>query len=90
MPQKHNKATTTPEIRVYIHESDLPTALLAGLLKSLNRLSVNGAKVLILRMFHMPKQLTTTLSLEQLYTDLQHSLDERLTIKSSCAGERVV
>ncbi|WP_252730729.1 helix-turn-helix domain-containing protein [Colwellia sp. E2M01] len=84
---QHANATTTPEIRAFIHESDLPTAVLARLLKISEatvrkwrkRESINDAS-------HVPKQLKTTLSQAQEYvvvelrTRLLLSLDELLSV----------
>ena len=87
MSKQHKNATTTPEIRAFLHESDLPTAVLARLLKISestvrkwrNRADPNDAS-------HAPKQLNTTLSIEQEYavvqlrTRLKLSLDELLAV----------
>ena len=87
MSKQHKNATTTPEIRAFIHESDLPTAVLARLLKISEstvrkwrkRADTEDAS-------HIPKQLNTTLSVEQEYavvqlrTRLKLSLDELLII----------
>jgi len=87
MSKQHKNATTTPEIRAFIHESDLPTAVLARLLKISEstvrkwrkRADTEDAS-------HIPKQLNTTLSVEQEYavvqlrTRLKLSLDELLAI----------
>ena len=87
MSKQHKNATTTPEIRAFIHESDLSTAMLARLLKISestvrkwrNRTDTNDAS-------HIPKQLNTTLSIEQEYavvqlrTRLKLSLDELLAV----------
>lgn len=87
MSKQHANATTTPEMRAFIHESDLPTAVLARLLKISEstvrkwrqRESVSDAS-------HVPKQLNTTLSEAQEYvvvelrTRLLLSLDELLAV----------
>ncbi|PKG84308.1 transcriptional regulator [Colwellia sp. 75C3] len=84
---QHANATTTPEMRAFIHESDLPTAVLARLLKVSEstvrkwrkRESLSDAS-------HVPKQLNTTLSEAQEYvvvelrTRLLLSLDELLAV----------
>lgn len=87
MSKQHANATTTPEMRAFIHESDLPTAVLARLLKISEstvrkwrkRESMSDAS-------HVPKQLNTTLSEAQEYvvvelrTRLLLSLDELLIV----------
>ncbi len=87
MIKQHANATTTPEMRAFIHESDLPTAVLARLLKISEstvrkwrkRESLSDAS-------HVPKQLNTTLSEAQEYvvvelrTRLLLSLDELLAV----------
>ena len=87
MTKQHANATTTPEMRAFIHESDLPTAVLSRLLKVSEstvrkwrqRESLNDAS-------HIPKQLNTTLSEAQEYvvvelrTRLLLSLDELLAV----------
>lgn len=87
MLKQHANATTTPEMRAFIHESDLPTAVLARLLKISEstvrkwrqRESLSDAS-------HVPKQLNTTLSEAQEYvvvelrTRLLLSLDELLVV----------
>jgi hypothetical protein len=84
---QHANATTTPEMRAFIHESDLPTAVLSRLLKISEstvrkwrkRESLSDAS-------HVPKQLNTTLSEAQEYvvvelrTRLLLSLDELLAV----------
>lgn len=84
---QHANATTTPEMRAFIHESDLSTAMLARLLKVSEstirkwrkRESLNDGS-------HVPKQLNTTLSEAQEYvvvelrTRLLLSLDELLAV----------
>ena len=87
MAKQHKNATTTPEMRAFIYESDLPTAMLARLLKISEstvrkwrkRSDTHDAS-------HIPKQLNTTLSVEQEYavvqlrTRLKLSLDELLAV----------
>jgi len=87
MTKQHANATTTPEMRAFIHQSDLPTAVLARLLKISEstvrkwrqRESLSDAS-------HTPKQLNTTLSEAQEYvvvelrTRLLLSLDELLAV----------
>ncbi len=87
MPKQHKNATTTPEMRAFIHESDLATAVLARLLKVSEstvrkwrrRASTDDAS-------HMPKQLNTTLNAAQQYVVVQLrirlklSLDELLAV----------
>ena len=66
MAKQHANATTTPEVRAFIFQSDLPTAFLARLLKISEstvrkwrkRDSVNDAS-------HRPKHLNTTLTVVQ-------------------------
>ncbi|WP_354625338.1 helix-turn-helix domain-containing protein [Psychromonas sp. MME2] len=87
MSKQHKNATTTPEMRAFIHQSDLPTAVLARLLK------ISEATVRKWRKrsdnhdaSHIPKQLHTTLSAAQefavvhLRTRLKLSLDELLSV----------
>jgi hypothetical protein len=87
MAKQHKNATTTAEIRAFIHASDLPTAVLARLLKISEstvrkwrkRSDTNDAS-------HIPKQLNTTLSVPQefaivhLRSRLMLSLDELLVV----------
>jgi hypothetical protein len=87
MTKQHANATTTPEMRAFLRESDLPTAVLARLLKISEstvrkwrkRDSFDDAS-------HKPKQLNTTLSEAQEYvvvelrTRLLLSLDELLAV----------
>ena len=87
MMKQHANATTTVEMREFIRESDLPTAVLARLLK------VSESTVRKWRgresaddKSHVPKQLNTTLSPAQEYvvvelrTRLLLSLDELLEV----------
>ncbi|WP_246143532.1 helix-turn-helix domain-containing protein [Colwellia echini] len=84
---QHANATTTPEIRAFIHESDLPTAVLARLLK-ISEATVRKwrKRESLVDASHVPKQLHTTLSEEQEYvvvelrTRLLLSLDELLAV----------
>jgi transposase-like protein len=84
---QHKNATTTPEIRAFIHKSDLATAVLARLLK----VSESTVRKWRKREFtddvsNLPKQLNTTLTLSQQYVvvhlrlRLKLSLDELLTV----------
>lgn len=87
MAKQHANATTTPEMRVFIRESDLPTAVLARLLKISEatvrkwrkRSSIDDGSTI-------PKQLNTTLTQAQEYVVvelrqcLMLSLDELLTV----------
>lgn len=90
----HKNATTTPEIRAFIHESDLATAVLARLLK------VSESTVRKWRkrdctddISHLPKQLNTTLTLAQQYVvvhlrlRLKLSLDELLHVCKTFINE---
>lgn len=94
MPKQHKNATTTPEIRAFIHESDLATAVLARLLK------VSESTVRKWRkrestddISHLPKQLNTTLTLAQQYVvvhlrlRLKLSLDELLFVCKTFINE---
>ncbi len=87
MSKQHANATTTPEMRAFIRESDLPTAVLARLLKISeatvrkwrNRETTNDAS-------HTPRHLKTTLSPSQEYVVVELrqrlllSLDELLAV----------
>ncbi len=72
MAKQHANATTTPEVRAFISQSDLPTAFLARLLKISEstvrkwrkRDSVNDAS-------HRPKHLNTTLTVAQEHVVLE-------------------
>lgn len=84
---QHANATTTPEMRAFIHESDLPTAMLARLLKiSESTVRKWRTRESFSDASHVPKQLNTTLSEAQEYvvvelrTRLLLSLDELLTV----------
>lgn len=87
MPKQHKNATTTPEVRAFIRESDLATAVLARLLK------VSESTVRKWRkrkctddISHLPKKLNTTLTLAEQYVvvhlrlRLKLSLDELLSV----------
>tara|TARA_R110001583_G_scaffold53742_6_gene165384 strand:- start:3716 stop:4582 length:867 start_codon:yes stop_codon:yes gene_type:complete len=83
----HKNATTTPEIRAFIHESDLATAVLARLLKvSESTVRKWRKREFIEDASHLPKQLNTTLTLAQQYAvvhlrlRLKLSLDELLNV----------
>ncbi len=87
MPKQHKNATTTPEIRAFIYESDLPTAVLARLLKiSESTVRKWRKRADTQDASHIRKQLNTTLSVEQEYvvvqlrTRLKLSLDELLAV----------
>ncbi len=87
MAKQHANATTTPEVRAFISQSDLPTAFLARLLKISEstvrkwrkRDSVNDAS-------HRPKHLNTTLTgvqehvVVELRTCLMLPLDDLLGV----------
>ncbi|PKI16014.1 helix-turn-helix domain-containing protein [Colwellia sp. 12G3] len=84
---QHANATTTPEMRAFIHESDLPTAVLARLLKiSESTVRKWRKRDSLIDASHVPKQLNTTLSEAQEYvvvelrTRLLLSLDELLAV----------
>ncbi len=87
MNKQHANATTTPEMRAFIHESDLPTAVLARLLKiSESTVRKWRKRESLVDASHKPKQLNTTLSEAQEYvvvelrTRLLLSLDELLAV----------
>jgi hypothetical protein len=87
MTKKHANATTTSEMRAFIHESDLPTAVLARLLKiSESTVRKWRKRQSLIDGSHVPKQLNTTLSEVQEYvvvelrTRLLLSLDELLAV----------
>ena len=87
---QHANATTTPEMRAFIHESDLPTAVLARLLKvSESTIRKWRKRASLADASHVPKQLNTTLSEAQEYvvvelrTRLLLSLDELLVVCKS-------
>lgn len=87
MKKQHANATTTPEMRAFIRESDLPTAVLARLLKISeatvrkwrNRDTIEDAS-------HTPKTLNTKLSPSQEYVVVELrkrlllSIDELLAV----------
>ncbi|WP_170235863.1 helix-turn-helix domain-containing protein [Colwellia demingiae] len=84
---QHANATTTPEMRAFIHESDLPTAVLARLLKvSESTIRKWRKRASLADASNVPKQLNTTLSEAQEYvvvelrTRLLLSLDELLVV----------
>ena len=85
--KQHKNATTTPEIRAFIRESALPTAVLARLLKISESTVRKWRKREILEdASHKPKHSQTTLSLQQQYvvvqlrTRLKLSLDGLLQV----------
>ena len=87
MTKQHKNATTTHEVRAFIHQSDLATAVLARLLKvseSTVRKWRNRASTEDIS--HLPKQLNTKLSLPEQYVivhlrlRLKLSLDELLNV----------
>ena len=87
---QHANATTTPEMRAFIHASDLPTAVLARLLKvSESTIRKWRKRASVADASHVPKQLNTTLSEAQEYvvvelrTRLLLSLDELLVVCKS-------
>ena len=87
MTKQHANATTTPEMRAFIHESDLPTAVLSRLLKiSESTVRKWRNRESTADVSHVPKQLNTTLSEAQEYvvvelrTRLLLSLDELLAV----------
>ncbi|ALO34522.1 transcriptional regulator [Colwellia sp. MT41] len=87
MIKQHANATTTPEMRAFIHESALPTAVLARLLKiSESTVRKWRKRESLADASHVPKQLNTTLSEAQEYvvvelrTRLLLSLDELLAV----------
>jgi len=85
--KQHANATTTIEMREFIHESDLPTAVLARLLK-VSEATVRKwrTRESVIDKSHAPKHLNTTLSPAQEYvvvelrTRLLLSLDELLEV----------
>ena len=87
MTKQHANATTTLEMRAFIHESDLPAAVLARLLKvSESTIRKWRKRESVSDESHVPKQLNTTLSPAQEYvvvelrTRLLLSLDELLVV----------
>ena len=87
MRKQHANATTTAEMRAFIHESDLPTAVLARLLKiSESTVRKWRQRESLIDASHKPKQLNTTLTQAQEYvvvelrTRLLLSLDELLGV----------
>ncbi len=96
MSKQHANATTTPEMRAFIHESDLPTAVLARLLKvSESTVRKWRKRESLADASHKPKQLNTTLSEAQEYvvvelrTRLLLSLDELLTVSKQFINPNV-
>ncbi len=87
MSKQHANATTTPEMRAFIRESDLPTAVLARLLKiSESTVRKWRKRDSIVDESNKPKQLNTTLSPAQEYVVVELrqrlllSLDELLAV----------
>ena len=85
--KQHKNATTTPEIRAFIRESELPTAVLARLLKISESTVRKWRKRETLEdASHIPKHINTTLTLQQQYvvvqlrTHLMLSLDQLLKV----------
>ena len=85
--KQHKNATTTPEIRAFIRESELPTAVLARLLKVSESTVRKWRKRDTLEdASHIPKNINTTLTLQQQYvvvqlrTHLMLSLDQLLKV----------
>lgn len=96
MTKQHANATTTPEMRAFIHESDLPTAVLARLLKiSESTVRKWRQRESLADASHKPKQLNTTLSEAQEYvvvelrTRLLLSLDELLAVSKQFINANV-
>lgn len=72
MIKQHKNVTTTLEVRAFIHESDLPTALLARLLKiSASTVREWRKRADTREATHMSKQLKTALSVQQEYAVVQ-------------------
>ena len=87
MPKQHKNATTTAEMRAFIHESELPTAVLSRLLKISESTVRKWRKRVDTRdASHTPKQLNTTLTVPQEYvvvqlrSSLKLSLDQLLAV----------
>ena len=85
--KQHKNATTTPEIRAFIRASELPTAVLARLLKiSESTVRKWRQREILEDASHTPKTSKTTLSLQQQYvvvqlrTHLMLSLDSLLQV----------
>ncbi|TEW55939.1 helix-turn-helix domain-containing protein [Psychromonas sp. RZ22] len=85
--KQHKNATTTPEIRAFIRDSELPTAVLARLLKiSESTVRKWRQRETLEDASHIPKHSNTTLTLQQQYvvvqlrTRLMLSLDELLKV----------
>ena len=85
--KQHKNATTTPEIRAFIHDSELPTAVLARLLKiSESTVRKWRKRETVEDASHVPKHFKTTLTLQQQYvvvqlrTRLMLSLDDLLQV----------
>lgn len=87
MPKQHANATTTPEMRAFIRESDVPTAVLARLLKiSESTVRKWRKRDSVADESNKPKHLNTTLSPAQEYVVVELrqrlllSLDELLAV----------
>lgn len=85
--KQHKNATTTPEIRAFINQSELPTAVLARLLKiSESTVRKWRRRDVLDDASHAPKQSNSTLTLQQQYvvvqlrTHLMLSLDALLSV----------
>lgn len=85
--KQHKNATTTPEIRAFIRASELPTAVLARLLKiSESTVRKWRQRDTLEDASHIPKHSNTTLSLQEQYvvvqlrTRLMLSLDHLLLV----------
>jgi len=85
--KQHKNATTTPEIRAFIRASELPTAVLARLLKiSESTVRKWRQRETLEDASHVPKNSKTTLTLQQQYvvvqlrTRLMLSLDDLLQV----------
>jgi len=92
--KQHKNATTTPEIRAFIRGSELPTAVLARLLKiSESTVRKWRKRETVEDASHMPKKINSTLTLEQQYvivqlrTRLMLSLDQLLKVSREFINE---
>ena len=71
--KQHKNATTTPEIRAFIRASELPTAVLARLLKiSESTVRKWRQRETLEDASHIPKHSKTTLTLQQQYVVVQY------------------
>lgn len=81
MPKLHKNATTTPEMRTFIYQSDLPTAKLARLLNiSESTVRKWRKRKNCADLSHVPKHLNTTLTVEQEYVVVQLRILQLLTL----------